>query len=131
MNATDRSNPEVSYLWIDHDLGGSFNSTRSQWIQYRSPQGIECFSLNVTVSAVGYESASDEFRLIDMTIPSPSGGYVHNCPYPPWPVPEFPSMSLTLVVSLIFAVLLFARKKRGNGELMEARLIGESVGTRG
>jgi hypothetical protein len=37
--------------------------------------------VTVTVSAPGYESGSDTFTMINMVIPNPSGGYVHNCPW--------------------------------------------------
>jgi hypothetical protein len=78
-SANDASHPQVTILWTDSGWGGQFNSTTSQWIRYRSPQAIECLNVTVTVSAPGYESGSDTFTRIDMVIPNPSGGYVHNC----------------------------------------------------
>jgi hypothetical protein len=117
-NANDGSHPEVSILWTDSGWGGSFNSTTSQWVQYRSPQGIECLNVTVTVSAPGYESESSMGTMIDMVIPSPYGGYVHNCPWdrsattattgvPSGPVPAFPVESIITGLALGAVFILF------------------------
>jgi len=143
-NANDGSHPEVSILWIDSGWGGSFNSTTSQWIRYRPPQGIECLNLTVTVSAPGYESGSDTLGMIDMVIPDPSGGYVHNCPgdgsattattvVPSGPVPGFPVESIIIGLALGAVLILFRgpgrwRARRDSNPGPQAFLTGGSEG---
>jgi hypothetical protein len=121
-NANDGSHPEVSILWTDSGWGGSFNSTTSRWIQYASPQGIECLNVTVTISAPGYESGSDTFGMIDLVIPNPSGGYVHNCPSgrstttttspPPSAVPFIGVPETLIAIILGFFLLAKLRRRR-------------------
>jgi hypothetical protein len=122
-NANDGSHAQVSILWTDSGLGGQFNSTMSQWVRYRSPQGIECLNVTVTVSAPGYQSGSDTFTMINMVIPNPSGGYVHNCPWgtttttttsPPLSAVPFIGVPEILIAILLgFFVLAKLRRRRG------------------
>jgi hypothetical protein len=135
-NANDGGHPQVSILWTDSGLGGSFNSTTSQWIQYRSPPGIECLNVTVAVSAPSYESGSDTFTMIDMVIPSPSGGYVHNCPWdraattavPSAPVPSFPVESIITGLALGAVVIFFRTRSRTQKERLGSEPSGESLG---
>ena len=137
-NANDGSHPQVSILWTDGGWGGSFNSTTSQWIQYRSPQGIECLNVTVTVFAPGYESGSDTLGMIDMVVPDPSGGYVHNCPWdrstttattvvPSGPVPGFPVESIIMGLALGVVLILFRAKSCTRKKEDLFRSSGESV----
>jgi hypothetical protein len=120
--ANDGGYPQVSILWTDSGWGGSFNSTTSQWIRYRSPQGIECLNVTVTVSAAGYESGSDWLVMTDMVIPNPSGGYVHNCPWgsgtttttspPPSAIPFMGVPEILVAILLGFFLLAKLRRSR-------------------
>jgi hypothetical protein len=83
-NANDGSHPQASILWTD-DVGGAFlPSPTSQEVHWRSPPGFICITVNVTVSAPGYESGSATMAAANIDIPDPSGGYVpptpQNCP---------------------------------------------------
>lgn len=83
-NASDGSHPQASLLWTD-DVGGTFlPSPTSQEVHWRSPPGFICITVNVTVSAPGYESGSATMAAANIDIPDPSGGYVaptpQNCP---------------------------------------------------
>jgi hypothetical protein len=83
-SANDGSHPQATFLWTD-DVGGTFDpSPTSQEVHWRSPRGVICFTINVTVSALGYESDSDSLLVQSMDVSDPSGGYIYpnaqNCP---------------------------------------------------
>jgi hypothetical protein len=94
-NASDGSNPSVTYQWTDNTAGGSFNSTNTQWVAWTPPRRPGTFTLTVEASAPGYLSGSDSLGVAVTEA-----------------VPEFSLATLVLIFTLTLAVVLFARRSR-------------------
>jgi hypothetical protein len=92
VTASDGSSPNVTYLWTDNGAGGAFNSTAGRVVAWTPPNTRGVFDLTVNASAPGYLSASDSLS-VEV-------------------VPEFPSTTVPLVLTLAFTIILFARRGR-------------------
>jgi hypothetical protein len=89
--ASDGSQPSVSYSW--DATGGTFNSTKSQWVKWTAPPGAAGYTLTVNASAPGYLSDIDSLSV--------------------QVAPEFPSPVLPLLIAAtVLAIVLFARRSQ-------------------